>query len=115
MCHISEMRDTGNFRTTKIAGVNVIAVNDYERVRAFRDHPIEQVAGTLSCPYEGEELYCEVKHGGMVWVTLNPNPDMNVEQWTAGAFDCIADAIDAEEMEVFHYHKAVIPRLYALF
>ena len=22
----------------------------------------------------GKELYCEVYHGGMVWVTLNANP-----------------------------------------
>jgi methanesulfonate monooxygenase large subunit len=49
-----------------------------------------------------------VKHGGIVWVTLDPNPTQSVEEWTARAFDCIADAIDTEEMEVFHYHKAVI-------
>ena len=41
----------------------------------------------------GKELHCEVKHGQMVWVTLNPDPDMTVDQWTAGAFDCIADAV----------------------
>ena len=28
MCHISEMYNRGNFRTTQIAGVNVIAVNE---------------------------------------------------------------------------------------
>ena len=38
---------------------------------------------------------------------------MDVEQWTAGAFDCIADAIDTE-VEVFHYHKAVIDTNYKL-
>jgi methanesulfonate monooxygenase large subunit len=37
-----------------------------------------------------------------------------VDEWTAGAFDCIADAIDTEEMEVFHYHKAVIDTNYKL-
>ena len=42
------------------------------------------------------------------------NPDCSVDQWTAGAFDCIADAIDTEEMEVFHYHKAVIDTNYKL-
>ena len=114
MCHISEMYDTGEFRTTQIAGVNVIAVNDHNGVRAFRDHPIKQVSGCLSCPYEGNEIHCEVKHGGMVWVTLDPNPTQSVEEWTAGAFDCIADAIDTEEMEVFHYHKAVIDTNYKL-
>ena len=56
----------------------------------------------LSC-YSMGELPCEVKHGGMIWTTLNKNPTMSVEEWTAGAFDCIADAIDTEELEVFHY------------
>jgi methanesulfonate monooxygenase large subunit len=50
----------------------------------------------------------------MVWVTLDPNPTQSVDEWTAGAFDCIADAIDTEEMEVFHYHKAVIDTNYKL-
>ena len=114
VCHISEMHETGNFRTTQIANVNVIVVNDYYGVRAFLNDTIQQVSGTLSCSYEGTELHCEVKHGGMVWVTLDPNPSMDVEQWTAGAFDCIADAIDTEEMEVFHYHKAIIDTNYKL-
>ena len=61
-----------------------------------------------------EPLHCEVKHGGMVWVTLDPNPTMSVEQWTAGAFDCIESAIDTYEMEVFHYHKYVINTNYKL-
>ena len=50
----------------------------------------------------------------MVWTTLDPNPTQSVEEWTCGAFDCIADAIDAEDMEVFHYHKAVIDTNYKL-
>ena len=114
VCHISEMHETGNFRTTQIANVNVIVVNDYYGVRAFLNDTIQQVSGTLSCSYEGTELHCEVKHGGMVWVTLDPNPTQSVEEWTAGAFDCIADAIDTEEMEVFHYHKAIIDTNYKL-
>ena len=116
MCHISEMYKLGNFRTTQIAGINVIACNTGTGVTAFlNNNPnINQPSGTLSCPYEGTRLHCEVKHGGMVWVTLDPNPTQSVEQWTAGAFDCIADAIDTEEMEVFHYHKAVIDTNYKL-
>jgi len=116
MCHISEMYELGNFRTTQIAGINVIACNTGIGVTAFlNNNPnINQPSGTLSCPYEGTRLHCEVKHGGMVWVTLDPNPTQSVEQWTAGAFDCIADAIDTEEMEVFHYHKAVIDTNYKL-
>ena len=50
----------------------------------------------------------------MVWVTLDPNPTQSVEEWTCGAFDCIADAIDTEELEVFHYHKAIIDTNYKL-
>jgi methanesulfonate monooxygenase large subunit len=114
MCHISEMRDTGNFRTTTIAGVPVIAVNTNDGVRAYRDTAIRQPAGTLTQSIDGTELHCEVKHGQMVWVTLDPNPTQSVDEWTAGAFDCIADAIDTEEMEVFHYHKAVIDTNYKL-
>ena len=32
----------------------------------------------------------------MVLVTLDPNPTQSVEEWTAGAFDCITDAIDSD-------------------
>ena len=115
MCHISEMRNKGDYRTTRIADKRVIAINiDGENVQAYyntNDIDYRSPAGTIT--YDGwatteEPLHCEVKHGGMVWVTLDPNPTMSVEQWTAGAFDCIESAIDTYEMEVFHYHKAVI-------
>jgi len=116
MCHISEMYNKGNFRTTQIAGVNVIAWNTGDGVKAYKNHTINKPSGTLAVPMVSlePELHCEVKHGGMVWVTLDPNPTQSVDEWTAGAFDCIADAIDAEEMEVFHYHKAVIDTNYKL-
>ena len=115
MCHISEMYNAGDFRTTQIAGVNVIAWNTGNGVKAYKNPSIHSVSGNMSdneaC---GEKLYTEVKHGGMVWVTLDLNPTQSVDEWTAGAFDCIADAIDTEEMEVFHYHKAVINTNYKL-
>jgi len=116
MCHISEMYNKGNFRTTQIAGVNVIAWNTGDGVKAYKNHTINKPSGTLAVPMVSLklELHCEVKHGGMVWVTLDPNPTQSVDEWTAGAFDCIADAIDTEEMEVFHYHKAVIDTNYKL-
>ena len=115
MCHISEMYEVGQFRTTQIAGHNVIAWNRGEKIHAYLNPTVNSPSGRKwNDEGLGKELYCEVKHGGMVWVTLNPNPDMDVQQWTAGAFDCIADAIDAEEMEVFHYHKAVIDTNYKL-
>ncbi len=116
MCHISEMYNKGNFRTTQIAGVNVIAWNTGNGVKAYKNHTINKPSGTLAVPMVSlePELHCEIKHGGMVWVTLDPNPTQSVDEWTAGAFDCIADAIDTEELEVFHYHKAVIDTNYKL-
>ena len=59
-------------------------------------------------------LRCEVKFGGFVWVTLNDQVEQSVEEWAAGCFDCIKDAIDTEPLEVFHYHKAIIQTNYKL-
>jgi len=115
--HKSEIRNEGDYRTSQIAFQNIIIVNAGDRIKAYRLYDARyQISGTLKAPIvtSEPELYCEVKHGGMVWVTLDPNPSMSVEEWTAGAFDCIADAIDSEELEVFHYHKAVIPTNYKL-
>lgn len=114
MCHISEMYNVGDYRTTQIAGVNVLAVNTGSGVKATRDSGVNKLSGNIGHLPSGVPVHCEVKHGGMVWVTLDPNPTQSVEEWTAGAFDCIADAIDTEEMEVFHYHKAVIDTNYKL-
>ena len=35
MCHKSEMPKPGNFRTTQIAGVNVIAVNNGDSIKSY--------------------------------------------------------------------------------
>ncbi len=59
-------------------------------------------------------LRCEVHFGGFVWVTLNDKIDMTVAEWGAGAFDCLQKSVDAEPLEVFHYHKAIIPCNYKL-
>jgi methanesulfonate monooxygenase subunit alpha len=115
MCHMSEMRDVFNYRTTQIAGQNVIAWNRGDNIYAYLNPTVHSPSGKkYNDEGLGKELYCEVKHGGMVWITLDPNPTQSVDEWTGGAFDCIADAIDAEEMEVFHYHKAVINTNYKL-
>ena len=115
MCHMSEMRDVFSYRTTQIAGQNVIAWNRGDNIYAYLNPTVHSPSGKkYNDEGLGKELYCEVKHGGMVWVTLDPNPTQSVDEWTGGAFDCIADAIDAEEMEVFHYHKAVINTNYKL-
>ena len=42
MCHISEMYNELDFRTTQIAGVNVIAYNTGNDVKAYRNYDIHQ-------------------------------------------------------------------------
>ena len=114
--HKSEIKKVGDFRTSQIAFENVILVHTEKGIKSYYNRGIKKVAGNigLTTPPHSEELPCEVRHGGMVWTTLNPNPTQSVEEWTDGAFDCIATAIDTEELEVFHYHKAIIPTNYKL-
>jgi len=119
MCHSSELPNLGDFRTTQIAGCNVAAIRfENGAVKTFLTNKVKRPAGNdLSLTYHSglwTELPCEIKHGGMVWTTLDQSNSSTVDQWTAGAFDCIADAIDAEEMEVFHYHKAIVDTNYKL-
>ena len=114
--HKSELPQAGNFRTGQIAGQNILAYNTGKEIVAYRNYDVNEPSGMFAAPIVTSEpkLYCEVKHGGMVWVTLDPNPTQSVEEWTGGAFDCIAGAIDTEELEVFHYHKAIIDTNYKL-
>jgi len=116
VCHMSEMYNKHDYRTTTIAGQNVIVWNTGDGVEAAYNLQMQGVAGNFHLIHKGcgKRLHCEVKHGQMVWVTLDPDPKYTVEEWTAGAFDCIADAIDTEELEVFHYHKAIIDTNYKL-
>ena len=73
MCHISEMRNEGDFRTTQIAGVHVIAWNiGHGEIKAKRDTGVHKLSGNMEVLTTGFPLHCEVKHGGMVWVTLDP-------------------------------------------
>lgn len=60
------------------------------------------------------KLKCEVYFGGFVWVCLDDNVKFTVEQWGAGAFDCLKKSVDTEPLEVFHYHKAIIDTNYKL-
>lgn len=60
------------------------------------------------------EFKCEVKFGGFVWVTLDDHMEQTVEEWAAGALDCIRESVAAEPLEVFHYHKAIIDCNYKL-
>ena len=82
MCHISEMYNQGDYRTTQIAGQRVVAWNTGNGVKAYLGDNITSVAGNMaSNEATGKELHCEVYHGGMVWVTLNDNPDCSVDEW----------------------------------
>lgn len=114
--HKSELPHAGNFRTGQIAGQNILAYNTGKEIVAYRNYDVNEPSGTFAAPIVTSEpkLHCEVKHGGMVWITLDPNPTQSVEEWTGGAFDCIAGAIGTEELEVFHYHKAIIDTNYKL-
>jgi methanesulfonate monooxygenase large subunit len=58
-------------------------------------------------------LRCEVKFGGFVWVNLNDNP-MSLEDWAGEPFKCLRKTLEAEPMEVFHYHKAIVDTNYKL-
>ena len=60
------------------------------------------------------ELRCEVQFGGFIWVSLDDDNPKSVEEWTGGALDCIREAIEAEPLEIFHYHKAIIGCNYKL-
>ena len=59
-------------------------------------------------------LRCEVVFGGFVWVTLNDAIGQSVQEWAAGCFDCLQEVVDAEPLDIFHYHKAIIPCNYKL-
>ena len=97
VCHTSEMSNKGDFRSSQIAHQNVVAVNRGDTIEAFLCPSIDRPAGNGIDTGGLKKLHSEVKHGGMVWITLDPNPSQSVEEWTCGAFDCIADAIDEEE------------------
>ena len=114
MCHVSELPNRGDFRATQIAFKNVVAVNHGNIIRVYNCPSINVPSGNGLDTEDLVELHSGVQHGGMVWVTLDPNPSQSIDEWTAGAFDCIAEAIDTEEMEVFHYHKAIIDTNYKL-
>ena len=112
VCHESELPKTNSFRTMTVAmqSIIVVRISDKE-IKAYHNQSINKPVGTLSTltfPDE-HEIRTEVKYGGFIWVTLNEDMDKTVEEWAAGAFDCMQKSLDAEPLEVFHYHKAIIP------
>jgi len=60
------------------------------------------------------ELKCEVYFGGFIWVSLNDDIGMTVAEWAAGSLDCLQPSLDEEPLQVFHYHKSIIPCNYKL-
>mgnify|MGYP002700704359 FL=1 len=117
VCHESELPNLYSFRTMTVATQPIVVVRISEKeIKTYHNQSINKPAGTLSTltfPDE-HEIRTEVKYGGFVWVTLNEDMDKTVEEWAAGAFDCMQKSLDAEPLEVFHYHKAIIPCNYKL-
>ena len=52
VCHKSEMSNAGNFRTTQIAGVNVIAVNSGDAIKSYLN------PGKFTTPSGTNFLHC---------------------------------------------------------
>ena len=53
-------------------------------------------------------LRCEIKYGGFVWVNMNDRPSVSLDDWVGAPLKVLADAIDDEPLEVFHYHKEIL-------
>ena len=60
------------------------------------------------------ELKCEVYFGGFVWVSLNDDIGVSVAEFAKGSLDVLLPSLSEEPLEVFHYHKAIIPCNYKL-
>lgn len=59
------------------------------------------------------EIRTEVAYGGFVWVNLDDQCEP-LADYIAGAFDFMAQELDTEPLEIFHYQKAVIRTNYKL-
>jgi methanesulfonate monooxygenase large subunit len=59
------------------------------------------------------EVACQVAYGGFVWVHLGANPPSLAEH-VGRAFDSLAPHLEAEPLEVFHHHKAIVRTNYKL-
>ncbi|HWA73060.1 MAG TPA: aromatic ring-hydroxylating dioxygenase subunit alpha [Polyangiaceae bacterium] len=68
----------------------------------------------LQCSDAGlHQLACEVAYGGFVWVHLDAKP-VPLREYMGKAFDAIGPHLEAEPLEVFHHHKAIISTNYKL-
>jgi phenylpropionate dioxygenase-like ring-hydroxylating dioxygenase large terminal subunit len=57
------------------------------------------------------EVACEVGFGGFVWVHLEPGAPKLTEH-IGRAFDSLRPHLDAEPLEIFHHHSAIVPTNY---
>ena len=114
VCHESEIPEINQFRTTTIANVPVIIhrASDGE-VSAYGNTIERRPRGVLEDTPPGQKIRCEVKLGGFVWANLDEDAS-TVEEWVDGAFDCMKESLNAEPLDIFHYHKAIIPCNYKL-
>lgn len=117
ICHESELPERGDFRTSTIARIPIMIVrNEKRKICAIRNTSERRPSGNIKVPndildYEKvgrDYLHSDVKYGGFVWVTLNKNPP-SMEKWVDGSFDCMKESLNSEPLDVFHYHKAIIP------
>lgn len=59
------------------------------------------------------ELPCEVGFGGFVWVNFDASPP-SLASYLGAAFGDILPHLEAEPLEIFHHHKAVVRTNYKL-
>ena len=60
-----------------------------------------------------KELPCEVAYGGFVWLSLNRDPGP-LSAFIGPALDVLKTELNSEPLDIFHYHKAIIPSNYKL-
>ena len=113
VCHESELVGDNWYRSSTIAHTPVSVIKIKDHISVYKNTGLQGVSGPVT-EVIGDKLHSEVGYGGMVWTTLNDNPDQSLKEWLNGAFDCIYDAINTEPLEVFHYHKAIIDTNYKL-
>lgn len=113
VCHESEIEQVKSFRTSTIANVPIMVVRDTSGVKAFQNIVERRPRGMVEAMPDTYSLHCDVKFGGFVWVTLNDDPP-TIEDWVDGSFDCMKESLNSEPLDVFHYHKAIIPCNYKL-
>jgi len=57
---------------------------------------------------------CEVGFGGFVWLHLDPANAPPLKDYVGASFDALSPHLDAEPLEVFHHHKAIVKTNYKL-